>query len=90
MTLKEQIALLQGVEAGRMLQRWDDDTRKWLNVIPEQHGMIVFRPDGIYRLKPEPRKCWVVWEGKRPTGVTDDPMRFDPQYDVVPMQEVLP
>ena len=62
MTLRQQIELLQAIEAGKMVQcRQQETGAHWLDVDYCKYNMISFGSDLDYRIKPEPRVVWVKY-----------------------------
>lgn len=93
MTLDQQIELLQGVKAGRVLQDRPYGNSKWTTTLIAPGESVRFHIGVEYRLKPEPRKWWLkvsdgsVWTVGSTREMVESSLHFG---EVIQVQEVLP
>lgn len=89
MTFDEQIALLQGVKECRTLQ-YTTDGKLWQDLVLKTGAAIYFDPNRVYRLKPEPRRFWIVTNLDGSRLVFDSQVIINNDETIIPVVEVLP
>lgn len=84
-TAKDYLPLVQALAQGKTIQ-WQS-IEGWIDA----PGPIAFDADpSCYRIKPEPRRWWLVWDGQGlPRIWSDPPMQGHPGMTVVEVVEVM-
>lgn len=78
MTYDEMIEILQAAKAGKVIE-WQNQAGEWERWLFSSFNFM----QNKYRVKPEPKRCWVFWKNDKPMFCADHAIEGYIEMEVV-------